>query len=65
MKVFKQTTSHGFPPRIRLPRHKAPVRILMKNGVPCDEVEDVTVRARTIGMRDRARWNGGTCERLG
>ena len=62
MKDFKQTTPHGFPARIRLPRYKAPVRILMKDGVPCDEVQDVTVRAKTIGMRDFRRWNGGTCE---
>jgi hypothetical protein len=26
---------------------------------------DVTVPAKTIGMRNRGRWNGGTCEGLG
>ena len=62
MKVFKQTTHHGFPPQIRIARHKSPVRILMKNGVACDEPVAVTVPARTIGMRDRRRWNGGTCD---
>jgi len=65
MRVFKQTTPHGFPPTIRIPRLKVPVRILMKNGVPCDEVVDVTVRAKTLGMRNRGRWNGGTCEGRG
>jgi len=65
MRVNKQMTPHGFPARIRVPRHKAPVRILMKNGVPCDEVVAVTIPAKTIGMRDPRRWNGGTCERRG
>jgi hypothetical protein len=64
-RVFKQTTSHGFPPRIRLPRRKAPVRILMKDGVPCNEVVEIVIPAKTIGMRDPWRWNGGTCEGRG
>lgn len=55
LKDSKQTTPHGLPARIRLPRYKAPVRILMKDGVPCDEVEHVTVPARPIWMRDRRR----------
>jgi hypothetical protein len=65
MRVFKQTTPHGFPAKIRIPRYKAPVRILVKSGVPCNEVVDVTVPSKTVGMRDRSRWNGGTCDRLG
>ena len=54
-----KTKIHGFPARIHIPRHKAPVRILMKDGIPCDALIDVTIRAKSIGMRDERRWNGG------
>jgi hypothetical protein len=46
---------HGFPAKIRIPRHKAPVHVRVKNGVPCDEVIDVIVPSRTTGMRDWRR----------
>lgn len=63
MRVFKQTTPHGFPQRIRTPRFKSRVRILMSAGMACDETLEVIIPAKTVGMRDTGRWNGGTCDR--
>jgi hypothetical protein len=51
----KMHTSHGFPAKIRIPRQKSVVHVLMKNGVPCDEFVEVIIPARTIGMRDSRR----------
>ncbi len=45
----------GFPARIRIPRHSAPVRVRVKDGVPCDEVIEVILPAKTIGMREWRR----------
>lgn len=47
--------SHGFPPKIRIPRYKSLVHVLAKNGVACDELLEVTVPSRIIGMRDRRK----------
>ena len=43
---------HGFPAKIRIPRHRSLVHVLAKNGKACDEFVEITVPARTIGMRD-------------
>ena len=48
-------TRHGFPAKIRIPGYKSPVRVLVKNGVACDELVEVRVSAKTIGMRDWRR----------
>jgi hypothetical protein len=52
---WKPRTTHGFPPAVRIPRHKSVVHILVKNGVACDEYVEVNVPAKTIGMRDRRK----------
>lgn len=51
----KMRTSQGFPAKIRIPRQKSVVHVLMKNGVPCDEFVEVIIPARTMGMRDSRR----------
>lgn len=61
---IKHPTSHGFPARIRIPRQRSLVRVLVKNGVPCDELVEVIIPARTIGMRD-ARKRPSSCENPG
>jgi len=58
---IKPSTSHGFPAKIRIPRRRSVVRVLMKDGIPCDEFVEVTIPARTIGMRD-ARKRPSRCE---
>lgn len=52
---IKPPTSHGFPARIRIPRQRSMVHVLVKGGVPCDEVVEVIIPAKTIGMRDARR----------
>lgn len=61
---IKPSTSHGFPPRIRIPRQRSMVHVLVKDGVPCDELVEVIISARTIGMRD-ARRRPSCCENPG
>jgi hypothetical protein len=46
---------HGFPAKIRIPRRKSIVHIPARAGVECDEVVEITIPARTIGMRDQRR----------
>ena len=46
---------HGFPAKIRIPRTKSLVHILAMDGVACDIYVDVTIPAKTIGMRDQRR----------
>jgi hypothetical protein len=55
------STSHGFPARIRIPRQKSRVHVLAKNGVACDEFVEVSIPAKTIGMRD-SRKRPTRCE---
>ena len=43
------------PAKIRIPRQKSVVHVLMKDGVPCDEYIEVIIPAKTIGMRDHRR----------
>lgn len=61
---IKHSTSHGFPPKIRIPRQKSVVHVLVKDGIPCDEVVEVIIPAKTIGMRD-ARRRPTSCENPG
>jgi len=61
---IKPHTSHGFPAKIRIPRHKAVVHVLMKDGIPCDEYLQMTIPAKSIGMRD-ARKRPSRCETPG
>jgi hypothetical protein len=61
---IKHSTSHGFPARIRLPRQRSVVHVLMKDGIPCDEFVEVIIPARTIGMRD-ARKRPSRCDNPG
>ena len=49
---WRLKTSHGLPARIRIPRKKSIVHVLVKNGMACDEFVEVTVPAKIIGMRD-------------
>lgn len=58
---IKPPTSHGFPPRIRIPRQRSLVHVLVNDGVPCDEVVEVIIRAKTIEMREARRRPSG-CE---
>ncbi len=58
---IKPHASHGFPPKIRVPRRKSAVHILMKDGIPCDEYVEVIIPARSIGMRD-GRKRPSRCE---
>jgi len=60
---IKHSTSHGFPARIRIPRQRSVVHVLMKDGIPCDEFVEV-IPARTIGMRD-ARKRPSRCDNPG
>ena len=50
---IKPPTSYGFPARIRIPRQRSVVHVLVKNGMPCDEFVEVIIPAKTIGMRDK------------
>jgi hypothetical protein len=52
---IKPSTSHGFPARTRIPRQRSTVHVLVKDGVPCDEVAEVIIPAKIIGMRDARR----------
>ena len=61
---IKAFTSHGFPARIRIPRQKSMVHVLMREGIPCDEFVEVIIPARTIGMRD-AQKRPSRCETPG
>jgi hypothetical protein len=61
---IKHSTSHGFPPKIRIPRQRSVVHVLVKDGVPCDEFVEVFIPARTIGMRD-ARRRPSRCDNPG
>ena len=58
---LRQTPSHGFPTKIRIPRQRSVVHVLMKDGIPCDESVEVIIPARTVGMRD-ARKRPSPCE---
>jgi len=58
---IKHSTSHGFPTKIRIPRQRSVVHVLMKDGIPCDEYIEVVIPARSIGMRD-ARKRPSRCE---
>jgi hypothetical protein len=65
-KIGKLTwNSGGSPAKIYIPRQRSTVRILMKDGVPCDETITVTVSSKTIGMRDMRRWSGGAIKNNG
>jgi len=61
---WKPSTTHGFPARIRIPRQRSVVHVLVKNGIPCDEFVEVIIPAKTIGMRD-ARRRPSRCENPG
>jgi hypothetical protein len=61
---IKHSTSHGFPAKIRIPRRRSLVHVLMKDGIPCDEFVEVIIPAKTIGMRD-ARKRPSCCENPG
>jgi hypothetical protein len=61
---IKPPTSHGFPARIRIPRQRSTVHVLVKDGMPCDELVDVIIPAKTIGMRD-ARQRPTSCANPG
>ena len=56
--------SHGFPARIRIPRQKLLVHVLAKNGLACDEFVEITVPAKSIGMRNW-RKRPSRCENPG
>lgn len=61
---IKPPTNHGFPHSIRIPRQRSMVHVLVKDGVPCDEIVEVIIPAKTIGMRD-ARWRPTSCANPG
>jgi hypothetical protein len=61
---IKPPTSHGFPARIRIPRQRSLVHVLVRDGMPCDELVEVIIPAKTIGMRD-ARRRPSCCENPG
>jgi hypothetical protein len=61
---WKPRTSYGSPAKIRMPRQRSVVHVLMKDGVPCDEFVEVIIPARTIGMRDQRR-RPSRCENPG
>lgn len=61
---IKPSASHGFPARIHIPRRRSVVHVLVKDGMPCDELVEVIIPAKTIGMRD-ARRRPSCCENPG
>lgn len=61
---IKPPTSHGFPARTRIPRQRSVVHVLVKDGMPCDELVEVIIPAKTIGMRDMRR-RSSCCENPG
>lgn len=46
---------HGFPAVVRFPQQRTKVHVLVRDGAPCDDLIDVTIPARRIGMRDYRR----------
>jgi hypothetical protein len=61
---WRPFTTHGFPAKVRIPRQRSVVHVLMKNGMPCDEFVEVIIPAKTISMRD-ARRRPSRCENPG
>jgi len=55
MAQLSELANHGFPARIRIPRQRSMVHVLVKDGMPCDEFVEVIIPAKTIGMRDARR----------
>lgn len=49
---WRLTRSHGFPAKIRTPKQKSFVHIMLENGMPCDKYVEVRIPTKTIGMRD-------------
>ena len=58
---IKPSTNHGFPAKIRLPRQRSVVHVLLQAGLQCDEFVEVIIPARSIGMRD-GRKRPSRCE---
>ena len=56
--------SHGFAARVCIPRQKSLVHVLAKNGLACDEFVEITVPAKSIGMRNW-RKRPSRCENPG
>ena len=49
---------HGFPHSIVIPKTRSKVKVLMRDGIPVNEVREVTIPQRVIGMRDARKING-------
>jgi len=53
--MIRPRRRRGFPAVVRIPQQRTEVRVLVRDGVLCDEVIDVTIPAKRIGMRDYRR----------